>query len=148
MSDPKLQAAGSVLLVAATVSLGAGIIGDSDPARSADIQSATSVALSIFAVFLVVGAVAWVLGRLVRTTSPEAANPRLRWFGFALIPVGLFIAVAGILGDALTGLGTLPRAVSLATVTVGLYLALTGTVLVAISHRRRVHRALPPVPQR
>jgi hypothetical protein len=144
VSDAKLRAAGTLLLALAVLSLAAGILSNVVSGQSV----ATSIALGIGGLFLLVGVIAWILGRMGRTPSHEAANPRLRSWGFVLLAIGLFAVVAGSVGVALTQLGTLPRSGSWAVVTAGLYVAIAATVIVAISHRVRVNPTSPSVPER
>jgi uncharacterized metal-binding protein len=148
MPDAKLRGTGTLLLALGALSLAIGFLLNNVLSPPMDTGPATSIALGIGVLFVSVGAIAWVLGRLGRTTSQEGANPRLRSLGFVLLIVGIFAAVAGFIGVALTQLGTLPRDVSQAAATAGLYVAIAGTVIAAVSHRIHVHRASPPVAER
>jgi|SRR5580658_425260 hypothetical protein len=131
MADPKLRSAGAVMLALGVLAIAVSILTNSISARS----PTTSVAIGVGVPFLVVGTIAWILGRVSRVTTADAANPRLRRLGFLLLAIGLFAAVAGSVGVTLTHVGTLPRDATQAVATSGLWVAIAGTVMVALSHR-------------
>ncbi|MGI0070476.1 MAG: hypothetical protein ACRECT_00105 [Thermoplasmata archaeon] len=140
MVDPKLRSSGTTLLALGALGLAFGILANS----ISRISPVTSISLGIAVLLLLVGGVAWILGRLGGTTTPVGANPRLRRLGYRLMILGLFISVAGVFGVAFTRLDTLSRDVSQAAETAGFYIAIAGTVIVAFRNRLRVHRTAAP----
>jgi|SRR5580658_6586792 hypothetical protein len=144
MADPRLRAAGAVMLALGVLALAVSILTNSISTQS----PATSVAIGVGVPFLVVGTVAWILGRVGRVSSPDPANPRLRRWGFLLLAIGLFAGVAGLVGVALTHVGTLPRDETQAVATAGLWVAIAGTVMVALSSRERSRATASAVSER
>jgi len=144
MADQKLRSAGAVMLALGVLAIAVSILTNSISTQS----PATSVAIGVGVPFLVIGTVAWVLGRVGRVPPPDPANPRLRLWGFLLLAIGLIAAVAGLIGVALTHVGTLPRDATQAVGTSGLWVAIAGTVMVALSHRVPAQSTTPAIAER
>ena len=145
MPDPKLRASGTALLALAILSLAVVIFFSNSVSPK---STASSISEGIFAIFLIVGAVAWILGRLSRASTEEGSSPRLRRWGYGLLTAGLIVSVAGDFGMAFTRLGTLARDVSQAAFTGGLYIAIAGIVIVAVRNRLQARLTPPPVSTR
>jgi len=144
MADAKLRSTGTLLLALAALFIAVSIATNTASPQS----RATLVAIAIGVPCLLVGAIAWIVGRVGRTASPDLVNPRLRRWGSLFLVIGLVTGVAGLVGVALTEPGTLPRDVTQVVATSFLWVAIAGIVIVALSHRERFHPSVPATSDR
>jgi uncharacterized membrane protein len=141
MSDPALRQAGRLLLTVGILSLVVGIVGYNLTTPSTKAGFGVEAVLAIGVLFLLLGAIAWALGRIRSTIAEDQFNAGLRRIGFLLFVVGVLGAIAGIIGEGLTQFETSPQIGIGTIVMAGVYLAIIGAIIVALSHRKIAHRA-------
>ena len=148
MSDTALHRAGSLLSAIGVVVFVLGLIGSGLAVPSTVVWTAFEDLQVIAVLWLILGAIAWALGRTRSTIAPDQVNDGLRRAGFLLFVVGALGVIAGVVAWTLTqhatsfwlGIGEVG--------TVGFYLAIVGAIIVALSHRKMGYRLQPIIARR
>jgi hypothetical protein len=136
MPDPALRNAGQLILAFGILALVVAIAGYNltDPSTAA--RSGSIAVLDVGVLLAVLGAIAWALGGIRSTVAPAQVNGGLRRIGFLLIVIGALSAIVGTIAGFLTQPDT-SSVIGIAPITsTGLWVAIIGAVMVALSHRR------------
>jgi len=141
VSDPTLRLTGKLLLTVGIGGLVVGIAGYNLTSPSTEARYGVEDVIAIGTFLLLVGAIAWALGRIRSTVAQDQVNAGLRRTGFLLLVGGVLAAIVGIIGGGLTQLGISPRIGIGTIVTAGFYVVIIGAVIVALSHRKWTSRA-------
>lgn len=143
MSDPNLRKAGKIVLTVGIVVVVAGELGYNLTAPSTGARSGFQVVIAGGILLVILGAIAWALGRIQSTIAEDQVNPSLRRTGFLLFVIGVVGLIAGVIGWALTQLVGPPQNGIRALAGVGFLLAMVGAIIVALCHRRLASRLQP-----
>lgn len=136
------------MLAAGVLGLVVGEVGYNLTAASTAVRHGFVVGTAGGVLLLILGAIAWGLGRGRSTVAEDPVNPGLRRIGFLLFVVGVLGLIVGVTGWALTQTDTYPQVGTGAFATLGFYVAIVGAVLVAVSHRASPHRTQPSAADR
>jgi hypothetical protein len=148
MSDRGLRQAGRIVLAAGVLWLVVAEVGYNLTAGSTMVRYGFLVDTAGGFLLLILGAIAWGLGRGRSTMAVAPVNPGLRRIGFLLFVVGVLGLIVGVIGWALTQTTTYPQVGIGTLATLGFYVAIVGAVLVAVSHRASPHRTQPSAADR
>lgn len=143
MFDPTLRQAGKVVLTIGIVIVVAGEVGYNLAAPSTGAQSGSQVVIAGGILLVILGAIAWTLGRIQSTIAQNQVNASLRRTGFLLFVIGVVGLIGGVIGWTLTQLAGSPQNVIRAIAQVGFLLAVVGAIIVALCHRRFAYRVKP-----
>jgi hypothetical protein len=143
MPDPALRQAGQLILALGIVALVVGIAGFNLTTPSTGARSGSIAVLDVGVFLSLLGAIAWALGGIRSTVAPDQVNAGLRRIGFLLILIGVLGEIAGTIAGYLTQPDT-SSVIGIAPITsAGLYVAIIGAVMAALSHRRWASRSQP-----
>ena len=148
MSDPALRQAGKVVLTIGIVVVVAGEVGVTLTAPSTGARSGFEVVVAGGILLILLGALAWALGRIRSTIAQDQVNAGLRRIGFLFFVIGVVAVITGVIGWALTQLAVSPQNGIRVIAQAGLVLAIVGAVIVALCGRRFARQVQSTVTRR